>query len=88
MSNDKYELLCQPTDDDDVVNRERIIVPFKNDDNIYPDNEVSIITKKNIMIILISISSIILIILFGVLVKRLYINYKKSSYSIISKSIK
>lgn len=75
MSNDKYELLCQPTDDDTTLNKDKVLVPYKN--IIDSDNEVSILTKKIITIILIILASIITIILFGILAKRLYNNYKK-----------
>lgn len=76
-SNDKYELLCNPTDDSNMLNKERVLVPFKND--IMPDTKGTIITKKMIKIILISLSSIIIIIIFAILLKRMVYNMNLSS---------
>lgn len=76
MSNDKYELLCQPTDDSKQLSKEKVLVPFKT--NKIPDTKTSLLTKKIINIILISLSTIILIILIGIYAKRIFYSYKNS----------
>lgn len=80
MSNDKYELLCKPTDDNKMLNKERLLVPFKTDLN--SDTKGTIISKKIMKIVLISLLSIIIIILFAILLKRMFDNMKLSASNV------
>ena len=79
-SNDKYELLCKSTDDTKILNKEKLLVPFKTDAT--PDTEGTILTKKIMKIILISLLSVIIIILFAILLKRMFDNMKLSSSNV------
>jgi hypothetical protein len=83
MSNtkDKYELLCKSTDDDNILNNDKIMVPFnvKNKENNYniSYSSNSIVTNKIIKIILIAIACILVLIFFSVLIMRALNNYLK-----------
>lgn len=61
-TNDNYELLCNPTDDDITLNREKILIPYKSKNKLKSLNVSSYnsgFTNRIIKYILIIIGSII-----------------------------
>jgi hypothetical protein len=63
-TNDKYELLCKSTDDDKMLNKEKVLLPFKYNNRSDKLNN-SILTNNIIKFILIIIGTTLGVILIG-----------------------
>lgn len=79
-NNDKYELLCKSTDDDSVLNKNKIMIPIKGKKDYYNiSSNNSILTNKILKFILIFIGSTLSVILISIFLIKQIKNYIKKN---------